>query len=103
LEELKAKFDEADKDYNAAKLEEDEEGTDLINAINELTELTETSSANSINICRLGGMIYLLETIVSNDSEDVRIAACRLFASITGNNKKVQWFASLAGAVNLSA
>ena len=47
-------------------------------------------------------MIYLLETIVSNDSEEVRIAACRLFASITGNNKKVQWFASLAGAVNLS-
>ena len=48
-------------------------------------------------------MTFLLETIVSNDNEDVRITACRLFASITGNNKKVQWYASLAGAVNLTA
>ena len=61
----------------------------------------QTAAQNNLNFCRMGGMGDLLDMIVTNENEKLRMKAVSTFTTMTGNNEKVQKFANAYRANNL--
>ena len=75
-----------------------------INLMTEISELITINAANAQTFVNSGGFKPLLELMIypKEDRNALRKAACRLFASIVSNNKKMQDIATKYGAFNLA-
>ena len=75
---------------------------EILELFEELSEMLEVSQQCSINICNAGGMSAIVELMLIHEDVGVRKAACSAFNTLTGNNTKVQAFATKLGSVNLA-
>ena len=84
------------------KLGQPNSKAEILELFEELSEMLENSQQCSINICSAGGMFAIVELMVIHEDVNVRKAACSAFNTLTGNNTKVQAFATKMGSVNLA-
>ena len=77
-------------------------GDDLLIVFDEIIELTELNQQNNINLCRMGGIVALLELILAHPEDSVRMACGRIFSNVNSNNLRVQQISRKCGAINLA-